>query len=409
MTSPDTMPLFDSQPHAGAKPGGSPERRTPGATGVSGLRREKEISLLDLMSVLARKWRVLGLSIVLAMAVASAIVMLIPVSYTAEAVIMPPQPDQTSQAMLMGLSGLGSLASLTGMNTAGLFRNPIEMYIGILKGRTIADALIREFELERLYRRKTAVDTRKALARHSSITTGKDGLIHVKVEDHDRKRAAEMANAYVDELHAQGSRLALTSASQRRVFFEQELSSEKTALADAEVALKKTQQSSGLIYPSGQSEALIRSDAQLRAGIAAREVELESMRMFAAPENPQVKMIESELAAMRSQLSTVERGGGSGLLDLSARSLPETGLEYVRRLREVKYHETLFELLSRQYEAARIDEAKLAPLIQVVDAAVAPDKKSWPPRALLVAIAGALAAMSASFVILLREGRRNTA
>jgi uncharacterized protein involved in exopolysaccharide biosynthesis len=368
---------------------------------------EREVSLVELIGVLAAGWRRIFGFTALAMAAMCGIAFLIPVSYTAQAVIMPPQQDQQSQAMMMGSSAMmGGLAGLTAVTGAGLLRNPAEMYIGILKSRTIADGLIRKFNLQKLYARATMIDTRNQLARRTTFTTGRDGLIYIRVDDPDRKRSAEMANAYVDELHAQGSRLALTSAAQRRVFFEQQLGTEKQALADAEVALKKTQQSSGLIYPSGQSEALIRSDAQLRAGIASREVQLQSMRMFATAENPQVQMIESELSEMRAQLAKIESGGGSGALDVSARSLPETGLEYVRRLREVKYHETLFELLSRQYEAARIDEAKLAPVIQVVDAAVAPDKKSWPPRAIFVLAAGTLALIAACFVALFQDHRR---
>ncbi|RPI14623.1 MAG: lipopolysaccharide biosynthesis protein, partial [Acidobacteriales bacterium] len=223
-------------------------------------------------------------------------------------------------------------------------------------------------------------------------------------EDHDRERAARLANAYVEELLKLTSRLAFTAATRRRLFFQQELASEKDLLADAEVALKNTQQSSGLMVPSGQSEALIRAGAQLRAEIASREVQLEAMRSYATSENPQVLLLERETAALRAQLEKLKAGSGAqDDLMLPTSRLPAASLEYLRKLRDLKYHETLFELLSKQYEAARIDEARSAPLIQVVDRATPPDKKSWPPRMLIVLASGLLAALASCFVILIKS------
>ena len=358
------------------------------------------VSLLDLVPVLSRrKFWITGVSL-LAMAVAAPIVLLIPVSYTAEAVIMPPQQEQSSQSMMLPLSGLAGLGAAS--LAPGLLRNPADMYIGMLKSRTIADSLIARFHLQQLYRCKTLTDTRKALSRHADITTGKDLLIRIGVDDHDRTRAAALANAYVDELHKQNSRLVVTAASVRRAFFERRLAEEKDALANAETALRNNQQSSGLIFPPGQSEALIRSTAQLRAEIAAREVELQGMRSYATSENPQVQMLEREITAERAQLEKLEGdNGGLGGTAVSARRLPEAGIQQIRKLRDLKYHEALFELLARQYEAARIDEARLAPVISVVDSATPPDKKSWPPRTLLVLLSGLAAALAAcSFVLI---------
>ena len=286
----------------------------------------------------------------------------------------------------------------------GLWRNPADLYIGLLKSRTTADALVARFHLEQVYRKRTWVDTRKALARRSTITTGKDSLIRIEVEDHDPQRAAQMANAYVEELHEQTSRFAFTSASQRRSFFQQQVTSERDALAGAENALKNAQQATGLIVPSGQSEALIRAVAQIRAEIAGRQVQLESMRSYATTENPQVLLLESETKALQDQLAKLETGSGSGGdLVVPTRNLPAASLEYLRKLRDLQYHQTLFELLSRQYEAARIDEARSGSPIQVVDRAVAPDKKSWPPRTLFTLGAGLLGFLAASFFVLGRS------
>jgi capsule polysaccharide export protein KpsE/RkpR len=345
---------------------------------------ENEVSLLSLLAVLAAgKWIILR-SCAAAAIVAAAIAFLIPVEFSAEAVILPPQAPQTSASALLsqasGLSALGALSGLSVRSTTDLY-----LYMGILRDRTIADALIARFHLKEFYGDKTLLETRKHLARHTNINTNKDPLIHIKVEARDPKLAADLANAYVEELFGQNSVLALTEASQRRLFFERQLVKEKDELASAEVAMRNTQQSTRLITPEGQAETLIRSVAQLRAAIAERQAQLESVKTFAAETNPEYTRLQEEVKSLNSQLQKLEsnRQAGGGL-DVSAASLPQASLEYVRKLRDLKYHETLFEALSRQYEAARLDEAKAAPVIQVVDRAVTPEKKSWPPRTLLV-------------------------
>ncbi len=369
---------------------------------------EAEISLVDLIPVLAGRKSLIAAVTLLAMAATAVVVLVMAPSFTAEAVILPPQQEASAQSLMAGpLAGMGSLGLLGGAASMGLWRNPSDLYIGLLKSRTTADALVARFHLQQVYRKRTWVDTRKALARRSTITTGKDSLIRIEVEDHDPQRAAQMANAYVEELHEQTSRFAFTSASQRRLFFQQQVTSERDALAGAENALKNAQQATGLIVPSGQSEALIRAVAQIRAEIAGRQVQLESMRSYATAENPQVLLLESETKALQDQLAKLETGSGSGGdLVVPTRNLPAASLEYLRKLRDLQYHQTLFELLSKQYEAARIDEARSGSPIQVVDRAVAPDKKSWPPRTLFTLGAGLLGFLAASFFVLGRSRPR---
>jgi tyrosine-protein kinase Etk/Wzc len=271
----------------------------------------------------------------------------------------------------------------------------------------VADAIIAKFDLRRRYDEDTLVETRKHLARRTAIAVGKDLLIHVRVEDRDRVRAAEMANAYIEELHRQNSRLALTSAAQRRIFFEEQLRGEKDALDKAETAFKGEQQSSGLIYPSGQSAVLLRSVAELRAEISSHEVQAQSVRLYAGPENQELRQIEEGIAGLRAQLQKLEGsgGGGNGDVLVPAGKIPGAGLDYLRKMRDVKYHETLFELLSKQYEAARIDEARQSPSVQVVDRAEPADKKCWPPRALFIGIAAALAFIISSWFAATRRSR----
>lgn len=367
---------------------------------------ESEVSLLDVFTVLARRMRLIAATALLFAGATGVVVFVVPPTYTAEAVILTPQTEPSFQAMMMGpLAGLGGLAG--GGSAAGLWRNPAELYIGVLKSRTIADALIAKFRLQQVYGRRNLTATRKELARRTNIATGRDSLIRIRVDDRDRARAAAIANAYASELHQRNSQLALTSAAQRRLFFEQQLAAEKNALSESEIALANTQRASGLVSPGSQSEVLIRSIAQMRAEIAGREVTLQGIRLYAAAGNPQLQILEREIAALRQQLSALEAGkAGGGVLDVTARRLPEASLAHIRKLRDLKYHEALFEILSRQYEAARIDEAKLAPVIQVVDTAIAPDQKSWPPRTVCIFAAGLLGALGACGLVLIKNARR---
>jgi tyrosine-protein kinase Etk/Wzc len=352
---------------------------------------ESEISLLDVVALLLRHKRMIGGVAAIATVLAIVGVLLLPPSYVAEATILPPQQQQSSLAA-MAAGAMGGLAGSMG-SQLGL-KNPADLYIGILKSRTISDGIINRFHLKDVYHAQLQSESRKTLGSKASFASGKDSLITISVKDRDPKRAADIANAYIDELHDQNSRLALTDASQRRLFFEQQLVKEKDALANAEVALKATEQSTGLLAPGGQAEVLIRSGAQFRAEIASREVQLQAMRAFATDENPQVQTLKREISALQGQLSQVEANGSGSKFEVSGGRMPQASLEYIRKLRDVKYHETLFELLSRQYEAARIDEAKQAPVIQIVDRAVVPDKQTRPSRGLVV-----LGAMFAGFAM----------
>jgi uncharacterized protein involved in exopolysaccharide biosynthesis len=300
--------------------------------------------------------------------------------YTATAVIMPPQQQQSSAASLLGQ--LGPLAGVAERDLG--LRNPTEIYIGILGSRTIADDLIDTFGLRELYGAKTRMETRRILAGRSKFSSSKGSLITIDVADSEPRRAADLVNAYVDELHKQTNRLALTESAQRRLFFEQKMEDENKALANAEVALEATQERTGAVQVSAQVETVIKAMAQLRAEIASREVALASLRRAATPQHPEVVRQEAELASLRGQLEKLQsrpevEHAGDPLIPVL--EMPKVGLQYVRALRDLKYHETLFELTSKQYEVARLDEAKETPVIQVVDRALPPEKKSWPPRA----------------------------
>lgn len=366
-------------------------------------RQNGEISFADIFATLSGHARTIFWTMSITALVSTVVAFLIPVEYTAEAVILTPEHAESSLSAMAQLAGVGPGMGLSGLSLLSGFglRNPSDLYVGILESRTIADALINRFQLKKVYNDKYLQRARKHLARRTTIKAGKDTLIHIQVDDRDPTRAAKLANAYVEELSLRNTTVALTEASQRRLFFEQQLTKEKKLLAAAEVALRDTQQFTGLVVPSGQAEALIRSASQLHAEIMSREAQLAGMRSYVADDNPRFQMVKRELAALRSELAKLETGEHvAGTPEVPVGNLPQAGLQYLRKYRDVKYHEGLYEALSKQYEAARLDEAKAAPLVQVIDNAVVPERKSWPPRTLIILISTVLAALISSLWIL---------
>jgi len=344
-----------------------------------------EISLIDLLIVVAeRKRLILTITAVFAI-LAIVISLLLSPRYTATVALLPPQQNSSMGAALASqLGNLGGVAALAG-SSLGL-KSPNGMFVGMLRSRTVEDAMVQRFELMQEYHKRYPSDARKAFEGHATLDVdNKDGLIHISVEDRDPKRAAELANGYVEQFRSLSQNLAITEASQRRLFFQQELEEAKNNLANAEEALKKTEQTTGVIQLDSQAKALIETAASLRAQITAREVQIQGMETYATGENSQLIQAQRELESLRAQLAKL---GGSeqanGELLVTKGRVTEAGLEYVRKLRDVKYYETIFEILARQFEVAKLDEAKQGALIQVVDSAVPPDKRSFPKRTMIV-------------------------
>ncbi len=378
------------------------------AAGISSDTQDS-IDLFDLALILvARKWFIFLFSFSIAVGMAI-IVLLAPPTFTATATMMPPQKESSASAMLGQLGGLASLVGGGGGAASVLgLKNPDDLYIGLLQSETIGDALVRRFHLAQIYKTKRLSDTRNALKSHTKILAEKSSLISIAVKDHDPKRAAAIANTYIEQLHDLMSHLAVTDAAQRRLFFQQQVELEKNHLADAEVALETTERKTGIIQPQGQAGAVIATIMQLQAQISARQVELGALRTSATDQNPEVVTLQSQIKGLQAQLADFEKGhpesaavAGNVLTPTS--QVPEASLEYLRRMRDVKYHETLYELMARQYEMARVDEARQSQMIQVVDPALVPDRRSWPPRTLLVLLAFIVAGIFSSFWVILQS------
>lgn len=367
-----------------------------------------DVSLLDLLIVLGKRKKFLAVSTLVVGAVALIVSLLIPKRFTANTTVLPPQQGSSlSAALLSQVGNLGTLGSLAG-GSLGL-KNPADMTIALLKSRSVEDAMIRRFDLMKLYKEKRISDARKAFEDHCSIDSNlKDGIIRIVIEDRDPQRASDMANAYVDEYRKFSARLAITEAGQRRLFFEQQLVEAKNNLAGAEEALKASQQKSGMIQLDSQAKALIESVAALRAQIAAKEVQIRSLSLSETPTNPDILMAREQLATLQSQLRQI--GGTQSVEDsdliVPRGKIPEAGMDYVRKLRDVKYNELIFELLAKQFELAKLDEAREGAIIQVVDPAVPPDRKSFPKISLVVPGVTFVWALFAIFGILFLEGIR---
>jgi tyrosine-protein kinase Etk/Wzc len=345
---------------------------------------KSELHLLDFLILIAERKKTIIWATAVVFVLTVLVTLFLPNRYRAIAKVLPPQQQQSLAASLLGqLATLGPVGAIA-QSEIGL-TNPNDIYVGILKSRTVEDALVRSYSLMSVYRVKRMSDARRQLENATEILLEKEGLISIAFEDRDKKRAADIANGYVEELRRVMQDVAVTEASQRRLFFEKQLEHAKNDLADAEEDLKRTQQRTGLVQLDSQSRAIIESFVSLRAQIAAKEVELQAMRSYATEHNPDLIRAEQQLSGLRWQLALLEKQrGGEGDLQVATGKVPESSLEYVRKLRDVKYYETILDLLAKQYEAARLDEAKNATVIQVLDPAVEPDKKSWPNRTLIV-------------------------
>jgi tyrosine-protein kinase Etk/Wzc len=363
-----------------------------------------EINIPELLAMLARHIKFIG-GITAGAAVISLVVSLLmtPI-FRAETKILPPQQSSSSIASQL-LNQMGGFASLA--SSAIGVKNPNEMYIGFLRSRTVYDKIIDRFELMKLYDEIYREDARKDLAEAMTARSGKDGMIIVSVEDRDPKRAADMANAFVEEMIGVTKGLALTEAAQRRLFFEEQLKGVKLALARAEKGMEGFQEKTGALKIDDQAKAVIQGIGTLRAQIAAREVQYKVAQTFATPQNPDLQRIEEELRGLKAELNKLEQKGGNNPDPLMPTGrMPSVGMEYLRKLRDVKYNETLFELLAKQYEMAKLDEARDAPVIQIIDNAVQPEKKVKPKRALIVILSTILGFLASIFYILYVERRR---
>jgi uncharacterized protein involved in exopolysaccharide biosynthesis len=303
--------------------------------------------------------------------------------FRANTKILPPQQNQSATSAI--LSQLGGFAG--GATSALGLKNSNDIFVGFLKSRTVADNLIKRFNLKEHYNLGSLEKTRLKLEANSTISYGKDNIISIDIEDKDPTLAANIANAYVEELVVLTNKFALTEASQRRIFFEKQLLSTKEKLMASELLLSKSIKESGVVSVDVQSKSILESSAKIRAGISLKEIQLKTLQGTLTPNNQIIKKIQQEISAMRQELATLETGTESSKRKTSfsdEKDNIQNSSNNFQALRDVKYYQIIYETLAKQYEAARLDEAKDAPLIQVLDSAIIPERKIKPQRALII-------------------------
>jgi uncharacterized protein involved in exopolysaccharide biosynthesis len=357
----------------------------------------QDMRLLDFLTVLSKR-RMFILGFTVAAAVLTAIVvLLLPSEYTASTLVLPPTQNSSSSSALLGqLASSGGLASMAGSSLG--IKSPGEMYVSLFRSRTVESAVVQRFGLSARYHTRKPSEALKVFEGNSTVQLGaKDGLIRISVTDRDAKASSQIANGYVEEFQKLSANLAITEASQRRIFFQQQLLEAKENLTSAEEAMKQTEQSTGVLQIDSQSRALIESAAQLRAQVVAKEVQLQAMHLYATDQNPNAIMAAQQLAALKAQLARLAGTGEDSSSDILVPKgkVPQAGMEYIRKLRDVRYYETISELVAKQFEIAKLDEARQGAIVQVVDPAVPPDTRSFPKRTLTVLLVAFLSFLAA--------------
>lgn len=362
---------------------------------------EDEISLLDLLQVVADNLRLLVLAPFAAGVLALGFTFTIAPTFNAVTKFMPPQQQQSGAAAM--LAGLGALGGLAG--AAGGLKNPADQYVAFLKSNSVQDALIDRLALTERYKSEFRQTTRTALSSNVQIASGKDGLITIDASDTDPVFAAQLANAHVEELRTLLNRIAVTEAQQRRLFFENQLTTTKDNLVKAEQALKSSGVNSGALNANPQ--AAVEGLARLKAGITAQEIKLASMRGYLTESAPDFKQAQVEMAAMRNQLARYEREQPDLSSDKNGKSNSASG--YITKFRDFKYQETLFELFAKQYEMARIDESREGSVIQVLDVAQTPELKSKPKKAQIAVMVTLATGFALLLFVFIRQALRGAA
>ena len=357
--------------------------------------QDDEISLLDLLQTVVDNLRLIVFGSLGVGVLALGVSFLMPPIYTAKTQFLPPQQQQSSASAL--IQSLGSMGGVAAAATG--LKNPADQYIAFLKTQSVLDAMVERFKLQDRYETKFKTDARKALIENTKIQAGKDTIIQLEVDDKDPVFASELANGYVSELRKLMGRLSLTEAQQRRAFFENKIIEAKAELAQADKALRSTGVSATTIKSSPL--AAVEVVAKLKGAITAQEIKIGGMRGYLTEAAPEIKQALLELSTLRVQLTKAEKDDPTVTLGNSEDS-------YVERYRDYKYKETLYEMFAKQYELARVDEAREGAVIQVIDPAQAPERKTKPQKALIAIIATLVASFALLLFVFVRQAIRNS-
>ncbi len=361
---------------------------------------DDEINLLELLRVIVRNLPLIARITAAAMILSVLYSLTLTNVYTAKATLLPPQKDSGGGAAAllasMGGGGLGALAGGSGGGSS-------DLYLGLLKSRTVTDSVIKRLDLHTEFKSKNADLTRTTLQNLVKFQAGKDGIITITADYKDPTKAALLANTFIDELQKKSLQLNLTKASTERNFLEKRLVVVKEDLKTAEEEMKRFQETNKTIKADDQVKVAIEGIARLRAEMVTKEVQLASLRSSMTDESAEVRTLLAGITKLRSQLNSMSGTGKGGGVIPTVGSAPSIGVEYIRRLRELKIQEALFEQLTKQFELAKMNEARDASSLQVLDEAVPPLHKSKPKRSLIVILSTVTALFCSVFLVFIRE------
>ncbi|MDP9171358.1 MAG: hypothetical protein M3N54_12125, partial [Acidobacteriota bacterium] len=315
------------------------------------------------------------------------------------------KPRYASTAVMIvpqGNPAASSLEAQLSFARLDLLGGGFELYADILKSRSVADVLIENRHLMTVYRAPNLETAEAILGSLTKVEASREGMIRVTVQDSSPQRAADLANDYLHQLDLLNSSLVLTNIGQQRAFLEREMVKEKNALADAEVALKQVQESTTGLPPEAAASADLTALETTRAELRADQIRLGALLTGETEANPEVIRLRTQIAGLSSQLERLQSGSASTVTGVPTSQVPAQTLEYTRRLRDVKFHESLFTLLEKDFETAKEQEAKTPSIVQVLDPAVPARHKAWPPRTLYCLMAGVVGTILGIFLVSLR-------
>ncbi len=378
--------------------------------------QDDEINLLDYWRVLRRRGRMILTLVFLSMLTTGFLTYFVMTKiYESRASILAPKESGGGGAGLaaaLAASGagqfLGGILPPTGINR--------DIFVAILKSRTMAQDLVDRFKLKEYYKAKYTDDAIKGLQDATDIVVSKEGAISITVEDKDPKLAADIANAYIINLDRLFAKLGTTDASRQRAFIAERLERTEKALRQAEESLRRFQENNKAIVVQEQAKGALEEAARVKGQIVAAEAQMEFLRSFSTEGNPQVVAQKRQIDELKRHLAQMQYGAGMELPPESANpgqprrefqvpftKVPELGMEVIRLTREVKVQETVYNLLTAQFEQAKINEARDTPAVQFLDKAVPAERKSKPKTVLNMAIAGALSLFVGIFLAFFLE------
>ncbi len=350
------------------------------AKASSVLELDDSIDLLELAAKFVVQWRRFLAISLLVFAIGVAYIYSIKPLFEAYASILPQERDETpSPASLF--SGRSSSS---------------EIFYGLLASRSVADEVIDRVNLLAAYHTSSREIARLQLSSSTVFDAGRGGLVIIKVRDADAGQAARISNAYLESLQNEREKMILSEFEVHNRFFEQQLKSEENALAAAEQNFKDVQESTGVVQPDSQTQIGLNAIANARAQISNLQVQLSSLLLGESEQNPQVKDLRAQIAGLEAHEHSLESANSSKATGAaaSARNMPQLNLDYSRKLREVRYHEALVTSISNQYESNRLKAGDSAAQFVIVDRAIAPERKAWPARRILLMLDAAVALLA---------------